>query len=183
MIAVAVYLGLRTGTPVPVVPVESVESVEQVATPRRDEAVRAPFEDREHAARVDEPHEREPTAPESTDPAKTNVDATPALASAPTVQSSGAIAKLASAEVEAMRGRIRTECWDKLPAGDADPASVPILVNLSFGPDGKVIASGTKESRDARRDGVANCVGTMLHGMEIAPTGAHAAVEISVDVP
>jgi hypothetical protein len=180
MMSVAVYLGLRD-RPQTTIDDPGPPSVHAAS---KQDAVHSPFDDRERrppptdidpggsviVKAVDQP----PGRPEESNGSR---------AAAPTTQSSSQVAQLASAQAAALRDELRSECWDALPARESEPASVDILVNLSFGSDGRVLASGTTENREARRDGVADCVGRKLHTMRIDPPGAHVSVEIPIEVP
>ena len=178
MLSVAVYLGLRDR------PAAEQQPVADVAHPVPTAAAptpRAPFEHRERRlpdellAGGAEVHED--TAPEAA--GRAEAPRSVAATTPPTTT----VAVLASAQAEARRSEIRSACWDNLPSGESDPSSVPLVVTLSFDPEGNVLASGTKESRDARRDGVASCVGRKLHDMRIDPPGTHVSVEIPIEVP
>jgi hypothetical protein len=187
MIALAVFMGLRSATPT-TSPPSTVEDAPATPDSPRSRAV---FEERERSVRARELGEdrRRPDAPA---PAPEQADAAKAVPPAPSPREPSQVAKLASAQAEAMRPQIRSECSDVRPEGGA--SSSQILVNLAFGSDGRVVASGTSQIREDGERGdagdadgadltaMANCVGRVLHSMQIAPPGDRVAVEIPFEL-
>lgn len=83
---------------------------------------------------------------------------------------------------EAVRSEAR-ECWNALPDDPEAPSSVALDLSLSYDAEGNVIASGVSEDREARRDGLAQCLGPIVHGMHIPAPGANTSVQVRVTVP
>jgi hypothetical protein len=109
----------------------------------------------------------------------------PPLAVAPTAPP-GIIARVTddtAQAIDAARSEIRSQCWDALPNDEDAPAEVSLGLSVSFDARGKVIASGVSESRDAARPGVAQCVGAIVHGLEIPAPETNVGVELSITVP
>jgi hypothetical protein len=149
---------------------------------RRDE-VRSSTDDASDDSRDDrspEANERRQQTPEDAAAA-----IAPPLAMAPTAPP-GIIARVTddtAQAVDAVRSEIRSQCWDALPDGKDTPAEVSLGLSVSFDARGKVIASGVSENRDAARPGVAQCVGAIVHGLEIPPPDTNVGVELSITVP
>jgi hypothetical protein len=83
---------------------------------------------------------------------------------------------------DAVRSEAR-ECWNSLPDDPEAPSSVSLDLSLSYDAEGNVIASGVSEDREARRDGLAQCLGPIVHGLRIPAPGSNASVQVRVTVP
>lgn len=93
-----------------------------------------------------------------------------------------ATAALEDAVADARSG-IRSKCWNELATGEDTPSEVTLHLSVSFDGDGNVVASGVSEDREARLDGLAQCVTPLVHGLEIPPPGEPVPVELSITVP
>jgi hypothetical protein len=100
---------------------------------------------------------------------------------------------------EDIRKRVRSDCWDTLPDDPEAPDEVKMMLSLSYGADGRVIASGINESRDegdraagpravspramTRSSTLAACLGPLVHGLDVPAPGSNLSVELSVTIP
>ncbi|MCX4246716.1 hypothetical protein [Paraliomyxa miuraensis] len=81
-----------------------------------------------------------------------------------------------------VRDRVRSECWDATQTPDA-PDEVTVGLSLSFDAAGKVISSGVVENREATREGLATCLGPIIHTLEIPAPGANLSIVVDVAIP
>jgi hypothetical protein len=98
---------------------------------------------------------------------------------------------------EGIRERVRSDCWDTLPDDPEAPDEVTMMLSLSYGADGRVIASGITEPREGNREGnragspraaarssaLAACLDPLIHGLDVPAPGSNLAVELHVTIP
>lgn len=189
IVALGLYLGLRASGP----SMERGRAVQGAPKPETDDRRPPvdPFTERDrHRAIDDEEADAPPISGEADrgeHPPVGNPEA--GMATAVEMPSGGRSSGLAaqvekdSAEAfEAVRSEAR-ECWNALPDDPEAPSSVALDLSLSYDAEGNVIASGVSEDREARRDGLAQCLGPIVHGMRIPAPGANASVQVRVTVP
>ncbi|MFO7563443.1 MAG: hypothetical protein R6X02_12430 [Enhygromyxa sp.] len=82
-----------------------------------------------------------------------------------------------------IRGRVRTECWDALPNDPEAPDAVNVVLSLSYGADGKLLASGISEDREASRKGLVKCLRPLIHELDVPAPGHNLSVELQVTIP
>lgn len=199
MIAVAVYLALRTRAPVEPTPeVGRAPGASSPAAVRpRVGPVRAEHERRR---RIDDlgadepteeieppPSELPPTPPpgERVSEAERAMAVAPPLLGLPPVPDElrQRVEADARAAFEGARDELRRECWDALPADPAAPEAVSVTLSLSYDAEGHVLASGVAEDRRAARAGVASCLGPRIHELSVPPPGTSLGVEVVVELP
>jgi hypothetical protein len=91
--------------------------------------------------------------------------------------------KDAGAAFEGIRHRVRSDCWDTLPDDPQAPDEVNLMLSLSYGADGKLLASGINESREGYRAGLSTCLGPLIQGLDVPAPGSNLSVELSVTIP
>lgn len=191
LVAVAVYLALRRPAPEadPAVSREADASGE--ARPARSSSHEPSWIERDRRRRLEELGEDEPAdRAAATPPADERVsEAERAMAVAgplamPPVDPELAqrVERDARDAFEALRDRARAQCWDGIEVPDS-PGAVSVTLSISFDASGSVIASGIAENREASRPGLAQCLGPMIHSLEIPPPGSQVAVEVPVSLP
>jgi hypothetical protein len=84
---------------------------------------------------------------------------------------------------EGIRKRVRSDCWDALPDDPEAPDEVDVVLSLSYGANGKVIASGISENRESSRAGLATCLGPLVHELDVPAPGSNLSIELSVTIP
>lgn len=189
LVAGAVYLALR--------PSASREQPESTATERAAARPTDPFAISPMAERDrrrgwdDEPDESTPTPAPGTRGEKPIGEAELAMAVAPPLSGAPStprelverVQRDAAEAFEGIRTRVRSDCWDALPDDPEAPEQVSVLLSLSYGADGKVIASGISENREQHRDGLAACLGPLVHGLEVPAPGTNLSIEVNVTIP
>lgn len=194
IVSVGVYYGLRS-TPPARDPVPTTARAESTPSQARQESPFAAARDRHRAFAEDDPppiDDRSPSSPSEPPrerPVPTEADLAMAVA-APLPSQSGASAEVeaqisesAAEAFEAIRDDVRDQCWDALPEDPDAPSSIPLELSLSYDPDGNVIASGVSEDHEVRRDGVAGCLGPLVHQLKIPAPGARASVSVRITIP
>lgn len=183
IVALGLYFGLRAA-PQPREPAPQ-ETARRADAPARSRP-ESPFADRERR-RVfdDEMPEDEPTeaAAEAAQPPPIAASR-PGPAGTPAAETREPTrVEQASAEAfESVRSEVR-ECWNSLPDDPEAPSSVALDLSLSYDAEGNLIASGVSENREARRDGLAQCLGPIVHGLRIPAPGSNTSVQVRVTVP
>ena len=84
---------------------------------------------------------------------------------------------------EGIRGRVRADCWEAQPGEPEAPDAVDVVLSLSYDAEGTVIASGITEDREHSREGLAACLGPLVHELEVPAPGSHLSVELRVELP
>jgi hypothetical protein len=84
---------------------------------------------------------------------------------------------------EGIRNRVRSDCWDALPDDPEAPDEVDVVLSLSYGADGKLLASGVSESREINRPGLTACLGPLVHELDVPAPGSNLSIELSVTIP
>lgn len=90
----------------------------------------------------------------------------------PAAQAAAQVA--AQKALDAHRAEIIDKCLKPSVAKNPDPPQVKYTFDLVFGPDGKQIARGLIEHREALRGDVGVCINTTLPSLQIPPPGANA---------
>jgi hypothetical protein len=93
------------------------------------------------------------------------------------------VARAAAAALATHRARLVSTCWAPSLAKAKDPPEVRLMLNVTFGPDGKQLARGISETRGALRADVTACVQRELPALEIAPPGVQVETEIPLAFP
>lgn len=186
IVGLGLYLGLRERAP----------SVEPAPVSKGDAPRPAlqrkpgPFEERERrrayldadGPTADEPGNDEANAEVSPDGA-TNSGSVAAAAHAGAQAPASQVERDAAEAFETVRAEVVDKCWNSLPDDPDAPSSVSVDLSLSYDPEGNLIATGVSEDRAARRDGVATCLGPIVHNLKIPPPGAHRSARVRVTIP
>ncbi|MFO0589011.1 MAG: hypothetical protein U0441_15785 [Polyangiaceae bacterium] len=136
---------------------------------------------------------RDSASPPSAAPAGTAVTGVPPSVTAPAVTESApprpaappqpgslspeaqkAVEAAAQKSLDAQRAAIIEKCLKPSVAKNPDPPHVKYSFDVAFGPDGKQIARGLSEYREAQRTDVAICISNTLGPLEIPPPGVNA---------
>ncbi|WP_437332252.1 hypothetical protein [Sorangium sp. So ce394] len=155
MIAAAVYLGLRHG-PAAVAP-----------DPR--------------AAAGDASHRGEP-APPAGAAERAPGERAPAAQRAPAVPREE-VARQAARALEARRPALVERCYKPAIAARPAPREVKYVFNLTFDAQGRQIARGIIEDREASRPDVTACLATALPPVAVEPPGASVRVDVPFSLP
>lgn len=107
-------------------------------------------------------------------------DATPAPTANADPQRVQAAAIAALAE---LRPKLIEACWNPAVAERPEPATARWTWDSTFDPSGKEIARGISDVRGAERPDVAACLREQPLGMQIAPPGVIARVELELVLP
>lgn len=139
-------------------------------------------------AEEDEPATpRDPEVPRSADAiseADRAMAVAPPLPGSPTPHNlTERVQRDASEAFDGIRKRVRADCWDTLPDDPDAPEAVNVTLSLSYGADGKLLASGISESRESHRPGLAACLGPLIQELEVPAPGSNLSIELSVAIP
>ncbi|HEY2775897.1 MAG TPA: hypothetical protein VGK20_17780 [Candidatus Binatia bacterium] len=74
-------------------------------------------------------------------------------------------------------------CWKPSVASSPDPASMRLVYDVTFSPDGRQIARGIDEDRERARADVAKCAATLPLAMKIRPPGRSVRLQLVMDLP
>lgn len=189
LVAGAVYLALRTS---PAPEPTTAATTERAARPV-DPFGTSPMAERDRQRRWDdEPEpEPEPASPAGSRGERVVSEAELAMAVAPPLlgvpstpqERTERLQRDAGEAFEGIRKRVRSDCWDTLPDDPEAPDEVDMVLSLSYGADGKVLASGIQESREKNRPGVAACLGSLVHELDVPAPGSNLSIELSVTIP
>ncbi|WP_437708226.1 hypothetical protein WMF45_29600 [Sorangium sp. So ce448] len=158
MIAAAVYLGLRHGPAgVPADPRPAREAPEPPAD----------------AASSAGPAARAPGA---------GAPARPVQAPAPSV-ARDEVAMQAARALEAHRPALIERCYKPAIAAQPAPRGVKYVFNLTFDAQGRQLARGIIEDREASRPEVTACLVDALPSVAVAPPGANVRVDVPFSLP
>jgi hypothetical protein len=185
LVAGAIYLALRT-SPVP----EPTTAATTEPAARPDPFATSPMAERDRQRRWDDEPTPEPAPPGGSRSEKVVSEAERAMAVAPPLdvpsipqEQTERLQQDAGEAFEGIRNRVRSDCWDKLPDDPEAPDEVNLMLSLSYGADGKVIASGISENREGYRAGLATCLGPLIHGLDVAAPGSNLSIELPVTIP
>jgi hypothetical protein len=88
----------------------------------------------------------------------------------------------AQAALDALRPGIVKACWTPPPAGE--PASILLTYDVTFGADGRILALGISEQREAYRTSVAECVRRQPQPvLHVDPPGQSVRVILGLPMP
>lgn len=188
LVAGAVYLALRpSASPEP----SGSVATEPAARPADQFAI-SPMAERDRQRRWDDESESEsePAVPGSRSE-KPVSDAELAMAVAPPLlgvpsgpqELAERLQQDAGEAFEGIRKRVRSDCWDALPDDPEAPDEVAVVLSLSYGADGKLLASGVSEDREINRPGLAACLGPLVHELDVPAPGSNLSIELSVTIP
>lgn len=194
IVSLGLYFGLRPAAP-PMEEVRSAGDRSASTRPADPRAAESPFAERDRRRaladeELDAVRATSPPTEESRrdDPVPSEAEQAMAIASPlPSLPHPTGLAAQAEKDAadafEAIRADVRDECWNTLPEDPAAPGSVPVDLSLSYDAEGNVLASGVSEDREARRDGLADCLGPLVHGLRIPPPGQNTSVQVRVTMP
>jgi hypothetical protein len=94
-----------------------------------------------------------------------------------------AVAKQAEAAVAQHRKSLTDQCLAPSLARKPDPPVVKYVFNVTFDAEGKQIARGVSEDREAARPEVTACVSEKLPTLTVPPPGQTVRVEIPLSLP
>lgn len=188
LVAGAVYLALRpSASPEP----PGSEATEPAARPD-ERLANSPMAERDRQRRWDDA----PTPTPGPAPAggsrseKPVSEAEMAMAVAPSLGVPAAPQELAERlqqdageAFEGIRKRVRSDCWDALPDDPQAPDEVDVVLSLSYGADGKLLASGISENRENNRAGLAACLGPLVQELDVPAPGSNLSIELRVTIP
>jgi hypothetical protein len=185
LVAGAVYLALRTSP----APEPTTAATTKPAARPVDPFATSPMAERDRQRRWDDEPDPEPAPPGGSRNEKV-VEAELGMAVAqplgvPSVpqEVTERLQKDAGEAFEGIRNRVRSDCWDKLPDDPEAPDEVTMMLSLSYGADGRVIASGVSEFPESSRAGLAHCLRPLIHGLDVPAPGSNLSVELSVTIP
>jgi hypothetical protein len=89
----------------------------------------------------------------------------------------------ARAALLARKPRLVEQCWKPALAREPLPATAKYLYAMSFDAQGKQIAQGISEPRDASRWDVARCLREQPMDLVIPPQGGNVSVEVTLELP
>ncbi|WP_437934413.1 hypothetical protein [Sorangium sp. So ce341] len=177
MIAAAVYLGLRHG-PASVAPdpraAAGDASHRGEPAPPAGAAERAPGEGAPAAQRA--PGEGAPAAQRAPG------EGAPAAQRAPAVPREE-VARQAARALDARRPALVERCYKPAIAAQPAPREVKYVFNLTFDAQGRQIARGIIEDREASRPDVTACLATALPPVAVEPPGASVRVDVPFSLP
>ncbi|WP_437950070.1 hypothetical protein WME98_04100 [Sorangium sp. So ce296] len=165
MIAAAVYLGLRHG-PAAVAPDSRAAAGD--ASHRGEPAPPAGAAERASGERA--PGEGAPG------------EGAPAAQRAPAVPREE-VARQAARALEARRPALVERCYKPAIAARPAPREVKYVFNLTFDAQGRQIARGIIEDREASRPDVTACLATALPPVAVEPPGASVRVDVPFSLP
>ncbi|AGP38795.1 hypothetical protein [Sorangium cellulosum] len=171
MIAAAVYLGLRHG-PAAVAPDPRAAAGD--ASHRGEPAPPAGAAERASGERA--PGEGAPAAQRAPG------EGAPAAQRAPAV-SREEVARQAARALDARRPALVERCYKPAIAAQPAPREVKYVFNLTFDAQGRQIARGIIEDREASRPDVTACLATALPPVAVEPPGASVRVDVPFSLP
>jgi hypothetical protein len=89
----------------------------------------------------------------------------------------------ASRALSAQLPALRARCWEPARARAPEPASVTLVLNYTFGADGKQLARGVSDVPGASRPDVTRCVASHVSTIEVPPPGDRTYVEVPITLP
>ena len=87
------------------------------------------------------------------------------------------------AGLDAQRAELVGTCWGPSVRRNREPASVKYRFNFSFDAQGRQIARGISENREAVRPDVTQCILEHLEAIQIPPVGRNTRVEADFELP
>jgi hypothetical protein len=188
LVAGAVYLALRPSPS----PEPSAGAVTEPAAQSAERFAISPMAERDRQRRWDDEPDDEPEpAPgggtRSEEPVSeaelAMAEALPLGVPSAPQELAAHLQKDAGEAFEGIRKRVRSDCWDALPDDPEAPDEVDVVLSLSYGADGKLLASGVSEDRENNRAGLAACLGPLVHELDVPAPGSNLSIELSVTIP
>jgi hypothetical protein len=164
LVAVAVYLR----------PSASPEPTERFPT--------SPMAERDRRRGWDDEPAPEPARPVVGGAELANSEVSP-LGVPSTPQERTELQKNAGEAFERIRNRVRSDCWDKLPDDPEAPDELNLTLRLSYDADGKVLMSGIHDPPEGYSVDLDDCLGPLIHGLDVPAPGSNGSVELHVTIP
>lgn len=88
----------------------------------------------------------------------------------------------AQAALDALRPALSRACWT--PPGESEPAAIVLEYDVTLGADGRILALGVGEQRQAHRSTVAQCVRAQAPPeLHVDPPGTSVRVALTLRLP
>lgn len=85
--------------------------------------------------------------------------------------------------LEGQRATMVDRCWAPAAAKQPEPRQIPLVFNLSFAPEGQLLAVGISETRGMDRPEVATCLRSLELRLKIPAPGGTLLLEVPFTLP